>query len=182
MARVGAHSSLFGQLRSHMPDICANCAFLAKEPCFLVYMELKSVDVVVRVSFFFYSLLSITVRGGVGKIGRDGDSLRLLAAPISTSERGSRPRNAQKHLRRHGKRLGERRLRDIQPPYVRQLMEHGRLPAGCPKVFFVAAICVPQMRGSVRGGQCLERGKTYVGNGKNQRWKIRKPTLEIPVS
>ena len=61
-------------------------------------------------------------------------------------------------------------------------MEHGRLPAGCPKVFFVAAICVPQMRGSVRGEQCLERGKTYVGNGKNQRWKIRKPTLEIPVS
>ena len=46
MARVGAHSSLFGQLRSHMPDICANCTLLAKEPCFLIYMELKSVDVV----------------------------------------------------------------------------------------------------------------------------------------
>ena len=92
------------------------------------------------------------------------------------------PQNTRKRLRRHGKRLGKRRLLDIQPPYVRQLMEHGRLPAGCPKVFFVAAICVPQMRGSVRGEQCLERGKTYVGNGKNQRWKIRKPTLEISVS
>ena len=29
-----------------MPDICANCTLLAKEPCFLIYMELKSVDVV----------------------------------------------------------------------------------------------------------------------------------------
>ena len=29
-----------------MPDICANCTLLAKEPCFLIYIELKSVDVV----------------------------------------------------------------------------------------------------------------------------------------
>ena len=29
-----------------MPDICANCTLLTKEPCFLIYMELKSVDVV----------------------------------------------------------------------------------------------------------------------------------------
>ena len=29
-----------------MPDICANCTLLAKEPCFLIYMELKGVDVV----------------------------------------------------------------------------------------------------------------------------------------
>ena len=46
MARVGAHASLPRQLRSRRPDMCANCTLLIKEPCFLISMELKSVDVV----------------------------------------------------------------------------------------------------------------------------------------
>jgi hypothetical protein len=90
------------------------------------------------------------------------------------------PRNARKRLRRHGKRLGKRRLRDFQPLKFDHT-EHGRLPAGCQKVSFLLLLSVSRECG-VRGEQCLERGKTYVGNGKNQRWKIRKPTLEIPVS
>ena len=52
------------------------------------------------------------------------------------------PQNTRKRLRRHGKRLGKRRLLDIQPPYVRQLMEHGRLPAGCQKVSFSLLLSV----------------------------------------
>ena len=46
------------------------------------------------------------------------------------------------------KRLGKRRLRNIQPPESRH-MEHERLPAVCPKASFVAAFSAPRMRASV---------------------------------
>ena len=73
--------------------------------------------------------------GKTGNLGNGGlSSLKHL------------PRNARKRLRRHGKRLGKRRLRDFQPL---NHIEHGLLPAERPKVSFVAAFRVPRMRGSV---------------------------------